>query len=242
MSQGKFGFFFGSRSDAECQIGRAPGEVRITASLFWETPTMNTFSHLLSRLRSTFQTGSRRRATDSVPAPDQLFSTRLRAGGATRFFPPAEVDGFVSPAPRVRIPFQLRAGDTQVKVVAFSDPPGLLTLAVEAPSGTLLGGSAALASHVRWQQHGAMVTCDFDLPLPESAGETAGTWHAVLQVDQARFKLYLQQLRVRFPREFERLAASGVYYSVSALASRRAPSPSFFPSRARRPELALPLP
>lgn len=203
---------------------------------------MHTFDQLLRRFRSAFQPGSRRPHTESpVPAPDQHFSTRLRAGGAARLFPPSEVDGFVSPAPRVRIPFQLGVGDSEVKVVAFSDPPGLLSLAVETPQGELLEGSLASACRVHLHQHGGMLACDFRLPLPATAGEAAGTWQVVLSVDRPRFKLYLQELRMRFPREFERLAASGVYYSVSALASRRAaPAPSFF--HRAHPELALPLP
>lgn len=193
---------------------------------------MMTLIHRLRRHLSERQISSA--PTLRQTSPDRFFTSRLQAGGAAAAPSPEGLGGYLGPEPQVKIPFRLAAGDGEVKVVVFSDPPGLLSLAVEKPDGTRLA-AADVEYGAEWSREGATETCSFTLPAGESR---SGTWRVVLAVDTSRFKGYLMSLRGRFPREFERLAARGLFYSVSALAARRPaapPSPSPQPRMPRHP-------
>ena len=80
------------------------------------------------------------------PVPDRFFTSRLQADGAAPAPSPEGLGGYLGPEPQVKIPFRLGAGDGDVKVVVFSDPPGLLSLAVEKPDLRLGDLQLALAA------------------------------------------------------------------------------------------------
>lgn len=225
---------------------------------------MNITKKILSQLRGRLGRFARlsrfRRQPDRRP-PDRHFATRLKAGGAAKILPGQ--GGHIGPEPRLLIPFELEAGDAEVKVVVFSDPPGLLSLEIEMPDGTPLSAAAAAGRYRLAVDNGPSCACSFELPA-KAWPAPHGIWRVVLRVDTESFKHYLMGVRGSYPREFERLAASGVYYSVSALAARR-PAPASVwkdlpvkalkallpapprrgerpPFVAARPELVFPLP
>jgi hypothetical protein len=189
---------------------------------------MNITQKILSQLRGRFgRFGGSGRGVRRELLPDRHFATRLRAGGAARILPGQ--GGHIGPEPRLFIPFEIEAGDAEVKVAVFSDPPGLLSLEIEMPDRTPLAAARDAGKYALSvdQQLG---TCSFELPA-DAWPPPQGTWRVVLRVDTESFKHYLMGVRGSYPREFERLAATGVYYSVSALAARRpAPASSWQPS------------
>lgn len=228
---------------------------------------MNITKKILSRLRGRlrrFARAGRHLRGETLSErrqADRHFATRLSAGGAAKILPAQ--GGHIGPEPRLLIPFELQAGDAEVKVVVFSDPPGLLSLEIEMPDGTPLALAAEAGRYALAVDNGASCACSFELPA-KAWPPPHGTWRVVLRVDTESFKHYLMGVRGSYPREFERLAASGVYYSVSALAARR-PAPAFSwkalpmkalkallpaaprrgerpPFAAARPELVFPLP
>lgn len=199
--------------------------------------------HRLRRHLLAGETSPSAAADRRAPAPDRHFTSRLLAGGLPT---PEGLGGFIGPEPLLRIPFRLLAGDGEVKVVVFSDPPGLLALAVEKPDGSRLSLQDG-AYRVAFVRAGATTTCSFSLAGLPAGAPRHGTWQAVLLVDTQRFKEYLISVRQRFPREFERLASRGLFYSVSALAARRpaaaSPRPAADPGEppaAPEPRPALP--
>lgn len=128
--------------------------------------------------------------------------------------------GFISPGQTVRIPFDLAETDIDATTVLLVDLP-VVRLALQTPSGKLLSEAnlSALGAQVT---HGTNMTfCRAGLPLPVDTGAHAGTWHAVLRLDEARFKRELAK-RERASREnptsrvdFERLQAHGARYCVT---------------------------
>lgn len=128
----------------------------------------------------------------------------------------AERSGFIGPEPRLEVPFEIASGDGELKVVVFSDPPGLLSLAIELADGARLDASSAAGYGAAIAAKASLLTCTF-----AAGGRVpAGPCRAILTVDTRLFKEYLMEVRLRFPREFARLASSGLFYSVSVLACR----------------------
>lgn len=188
--------------------------------------------NLIERLQRRFFGGpSSLPAAENAPASrDQHFAHRLQAGGGARLRLPETQGGHIGPQPLVPIPFRLAADDGEVRVAVFADPPGLLTIEVEKPDGTRLAADDGSGQGLSLARCDAWTWCGFRLADPREAGQ----WRLVLRVDTRLFRAYLLTVRQRFPREFTRLAAEGVYYSVSVLASPRPASPASHSTLAAR--------
>jgi Mg-chelatase subunit ChlD len=128
--------------------------------------------------------------------------------------------GFVSPGQVVRVPFQLAETEIDATTVLLVDIPAV-RLSLETPSGALLSEANLAALGAQLTRGTNMTFCRAGLPLPVGVGAHGGTWHAVLSLDEARFKRELTKLeravRDRKVRsvELERLRAHGVRYSVT---------------------------
>jgi len=123
--------------------------------------------------------------------------------------------GYIGPGTKLRIPFHLNETDIDAKVIALFNMPGVVKVAVEAPNGSVITPANAGALGATFSDAGQMQFYRYGLPVPVGAGQHAGQWHAVLEVDTARFKQQLERLRQTDPRGFARAAAHGVHYSVS---------------------------
>lgn len=127
----------------------------------------------------------------------------------------AEQSGFIGPGPHLSVPFELKRRGA-MQVVVFADPPGLVAVEIELADGTRLGLANAAEKGAVLAHRGSVVCCT----LAAGGRIPAGRCRIHLEVDTKRFRDFLMQVRPAYPREFERLAASGIFYSVSAFACR----------------------
>lgn len=123
--------------------------------------------------------------------------------------------GYIAPGVKLRIPFLLNEADIDARVIALTDLPGVLKFAVETPQGDLLKPTNAAALGATFSNGADMLFYHFGLPVAFGAGQHAGTWHAVLEVDGPKFRRYLEGLRQQDQRLFARASAHGVHYSVN---------------------------
>ena len=123
--------------------------------------------------------------------------------------------GYVGPGTRLRVPFLLNEADIDAKVIALLGMPGVVKFAVETPKGHLINATNVGALGATLSGSGRMQFYRFGLPVALGAGQHAGTWHAVLEIDKAKFKRQLEKLREKDPAAFARAAAHGVHYSVN---------------------------
>jgi Common central domain of tyrosinase len=123
--------------------------------------------------------------------------------------------GYIGPGTKLRIPFYLNEADIDAKVITLFNIPSVVKFAVEAPSGNLITPANAGGLGATFSDSGSMAFYRYGLPAAIGAGEQAGIWHAVLEVDAAKFKRQLTKLRRTDPTGFARAAAHGVHFSVN---------------------------
>lgn len=123
--------------------------------------------------------------------------------------------GYVGPGTKLRIPFYLTESDIDAKVIALFNLPGVVHFEVETPDGNRIAPANAAALGATFSDSGTMQFYRYGLPVAIGAGQQAGRWHAVLQIDDAAFKRELVRLREKDTVLFARTAAHGVHYSVN---------------------------
>jgi hypothetical protein len=123
--------------------------------------------------------------------------------------------GYIGPGTKLRIPFHLNEADIDAKVITLFNLPGVMKFAVEAPSGNLITPANAGGLGATFSESATMQFYRYGLPLAIGAGEQAGKWHAVLEVDPTKFKRQLTAMRDKDPRGFARASAHGVHFSVN---------------------------
>ena len=116
-----------------------------------------------------------------------------------------------------RIAFDLNEADVDSDVILLSPAPWAFEFTLETPAGTVIsqGISPAGVTFADGEQ-----VHFYRVRLPVVAGRApahAGTWHAVLRVDEGNFTEYLTTLRKeqRDPRSLKRARAHGVPYNLS---------------------------
>jgi len=124
--------------------------------------------------------------------------------------------GFIGPGTRIRIPFLLNETDIDCTVILNVDIP-VIELAVETPAGDLITPVNAAGLGVNFTVGSNMSYYRFTLPvaLGGGAGARAGTWHAVLAVDD---KILLREASRSFGNNAAaaaRVQAHGARYSLS---------------------------
>lgn len=123
--------------------------------------------------------------------------------------------GYLGPGTTLRIPFLLTEADIDARVILLTKHPELVNFAVETPNGDLVNPGNAGALGATHTASPDLELYRFSLPLPLGAGAHAGPWHAVLALDEARFKRFLGSLRDKDQAEFARVAAHGIHYSLN---------------------------
>lgn len=121
-------------------------------------------------------------------------------------------NGYINVGTRLKIPFMLCEADITAKVILLNEFP-IITLGVEAPDGQLITQSNAASFNATFQTNNDdTVTCSFGLPVVRAATRNhAGTWYAVIEVDDALYKRYLAQDEAHRSS----LRTKGTKYSVS---------------------------
>jgi hypothetical protein len=92
----------------------------------------------------------------------------------------------------------------------------VVDFAIEAPNGTLIQPATAPGLGVDFVTGAQTKHYRFTLPVAIGAGQRAGLWHAILEVNKAEFKRVLTQLREKKDARFQTFATHGARYSVAA--------------------------
>jgi hypothetical protein len=125
--------------------------------------------------------------------------------------------GFIAPGMKVRIPFVLNDTDIDSTVILLTDLPAIRFL-IETPAGDVMDPARAAALGATYATGTNLDYYRFTLPLPLGAHPArAGTWHAVLEVDDAVLKRMTQGSDKSFAALQSRLA-HGIRYNLSVQA------------------------
>ncbi|NGO56077.1 lysyl oxidase family protein [Allomesorhizobium camelthorni] len=126
-------------------------------------------------------------------------------------------EGYLTPGQKYRVPFVLNEADITSDVILLSmAPPTVFHFAVETPTGEIIDAAAAGALASVEFVTGANVAY-YRLTLPvviNGHGSSAGTWNAILSVDDTGYKRYLATLD-KDPVTLKEVRTHGVRYSVS---------------------------
>jgi hypothetical protein len=122
--------------------------------------------------------------------------------------------GFIAPGMKLRVPFVLNEADIVVTVILLVDLPAV-SLRVETPGGDVIDPVAAAGFGGVYVEGANTSYYRLTLPVPVGAsGSHAGTWHALLELDEQVFKRLLARLD-NDRAAFARAATHGVRFSVN---------------------------
>jgi hypothetical protein len=126
-------------------------------------------------------------------------------------------EGYLATGQKHRIPFVLNEADVTSDVILLSAaPPATFQFAVETPTGDIIDASVAGGIPMVEFIQGANVSY-YRMTLPVvlgGQGSGPGTWHAILSLDDERYKRYLSTLD-NDPDTFKSIQTHGVRYSLS---------------------------
>ncbi len=122
--------------------------------------------------------------------------------------------GFLPAGVKARVPFAVTEADIESTVLLLSDIPAV-RFALETPGGDLVTPATAAGAGSTFNEAGAHSYYRHTLPLA-LANSGAGTWHAVLELDERLFERYCRE-REGQPGPAA-CAKGGARYSLSALA------------------------
>jgi len=123
--------------------------------------------------------------------------------------------GYINVGTRIKVPFLLTEADINCRVILLTDYP-VVSLAVETPDGKVIDPANGAAVGVTFKVNGTTETASFNLPLAFQAQHIqAGTWNAILEIDEARFKRQVSSLRDKNPNAAGSLQGKGAQYCVS---------------------------
>jgi hypothetical protein len=121
-------------------------------------------------------------------------------------------NGYLNISAKVKIPFQLCEADITSRVVLLNEYP-IINLGIETPDGQLITTANASQYNVTFYSNNRdTVICSY--PLPVLKGGTtnhAGTWYAVLEINEVEYKKYLHNSK----QKGNVLGTKGTKYSVS---------------------------
>jgi len=130
--------------------------------------------------------------------------------------------GYLRPGDKLRIPFVLNEADIDATVVLLEDLP-VIDMILETPDGSLIDPASAAGLGVAAGTGDDMRYYRTNLPVPVGPGAHAGTWHAILTIDERAWKKELKRLRSRDDNDgrdaFARATAHGARYSVNVYAA-----------------------
>ena len=124
--------------------------------------------------------------------------------------------GFLPAGIKVRIPFDVTEADIESTVLLLTDVPAAI-FALETPGGDLVTPATAAGVGSSFNDAGRRRYYRHVLPiaLPDAG---AGTWHAVLELDEKLFERYCEQQREPGGLPGQGCGRAGLRYSLSALA------------------------
>jgi hypothetical protein len=124
--------------------------------------------------------------------------------------------GFITHGSVVTTPFVLNETDIESTVVLLTDIPAV-DLAIQTPAGDLITPANAAAVGVNYSDAGTKRYYRYTLPVAIGAGARAGTWKAILKLNDAEFRKYCGE-QAHGAATHAPCARNGVRYSVTAMA------------------------
>ncbi len=123
--------------------------------------------------------------------------------------------GYIGPDQKVRVPFVVSEADIDCTAILITDT-NVVDMALETPDGSLIDPGIASGLGIDFGIGAQTKHYRFTLPVAIKAGQRAGVWHMVLEVNGADFKKTLALLRERKDARFQSFATHGARYSVLA--------------------------
>jgi hypothetical protein len=132
------------------------------------------------------------------PGPDdqillQKYFAQVLAG-ATNTAIVVDPDGFVPLGGEAVVPYDLTASDVRADVIVLSPAADAISVTLEAPDGSMIGGSTGGVVEVERAHHRILRTT---IPVAGVPTAGAGRWQAHLKVDQGLLKRWIGELRER---------------------------------------------
>jgi hypothetical protein len=123
----------------------------------------------------------------------------------------------IRPGQRHRIPIAVTEADVTCDVVLLVPGRNVLEVELETPDGEVIdAGDAASTPGVSYVSTDRVTYYRLTLPVPTGAGEArAGTWHALVSLDEKGYRRYRDDLEERDPKGFRRVETHGVRYNLS---------------------------
>ncbi len=157
-------------------------------------------------------TGDLTASTDDYFRLSKFFLQIL--AGVTNTSIVVDPSGFIAPSTKLRIPFVLNEADIDTTVILLDDLP-VVHLSIETPGGDLIDPAIAAGFGGSYVDGTNMSYYRLNLPVPLGpSGSHAGTWYAILEVEERIFKRYLSKLENN-PTAFARASVHGVRYSLN---------------------------
>ena len=123
--------------------------------------------------------------------------------------------GYINVGTKIKIPFELSEADINCRVILLTDFP-VVRFAVEMPDGQILDEANAAAFGVTFKTDENTKTYSFNLPIAfQGQNIQAGTWNAILEIDQVLYKRTLSYLSDRDPAAAANLRGKGARYCLS---------------------------
>ena len=135
--------------------------------------------------------------------------------GVTNISIISDPSGFIAPGTKVRIPFLVTEADIDCTPLLMTDY-NVVDLSLEAPDGSVITQANGAGLGVSFEIGTQTRFFRINLPLAIGAGQHAGVWHALLDVNGPDFKQQVAQLRERKDARFQSVATHGARYSFVA--------------------------
>ncbi len=121
--------------------------------------------------------------------------------------------GTIAPGTVIPVPFILNDADIDCTAMLLTDIPAV-RFSIQTPAGDIINPAVAAGIGAEYNVGTNLIYYRFTLPVPLGGGAKAGTWKALLQVDEKLFKRYCKESD-NLAAAVERGTCQGVRYSVT---------------------------
>jgi len=121
--------------------------------------------------------------------------------------------GTIAPGAVVQVPFVLSDADIDCTAILLTDIPAIRFF-VQTPGGDIINPTVAAGIGAEYNVGSNLVYYRFTLPVPLGGGAQAGTWKALLEVDEKLFRRYCEESD-NLAAAVARGTCQGVRYSVT---------------------------
>ncbi len=103
-------------------------------------------------------------------------------------------NGYIAPGSKVKIPFKINEADIDGTVILITDVP-VIDLSIETPGGLIINPANVAGLGVDYAPGEKTKNYRFTLPIAAPSGNHAGTWNAILSINDNDYKKYISRLK-----------------------------------------------